>query len=321
MALGLIGYTGSRTVHLVQTTLPADAHVLGYLALFALDGGIVIWCLMFLYGARGNWQRGIALLMVLVDFTGVVVTMAADTQIQASKNGVVGNVGQDLSNGAIWFVIIIIALNVAGVIFTHLTDPDHLKMQAEEEARGKIEAAAIRQISLNADVLAAKLAPVLGTEWVNDMTAQYTARDQHNKQTIEGKKPKILATKPARNVASPKLSLNAMQTAVVPEMRTEELKSNGIGDWLGAFFGSKPKPQTEIEPDEEFDEEELSEAQEAEFEQSVLISSYEERIAKLEAMLAANGNTDFLSETSQPAQPGLPIKLNGKPVNRQGNQQ
>lgn len=43
MALGLLIYTGSRTVDLISITLPANQQALAYVALVAFDGGLIGW--------------------------------------------------------------------------------------------------------------------------------------------------------------------------------------------------------------------------------------------------------------------------------------
>jgi hypothetical protein len=82
----------------------------------------------------------------------------------------------------------IIALNIIATIAHHLTDPDKLREQAEEEAFSKVEDATLKQISKNADSLAAQLAPTLANDWMAQTQARYMS------YVGTGKRPTIDAT-------------------------------------------------------------------------------------------------------------------------------
>lgn len=67
----------------------------------------------------------------------------------------------------------IIALNIIATIAHHITDVDKLREQAEEEAFAKVEDATLKQISKNADSLAANLAPIMAADWQRQTEARY----------------------------------------------------------------------------------------------------------------------------------------------------
>ena len=69
----------------------------------------------------------------------------------------------------------IIALNIAATIAHHLTEPDLLKKQSEEEAFSKIEDKALEQISEHSDMLASELAPKIASDWMQITRARYKA--------------------------------------------------------------------------------------------------------------------------------------------------
>lgn len=175
MGLVLLGYTALRTLDLIQLTLPIDQQAIAYLALVAFDGGLLGWLMFFLYGASGSWQRGIALVMIVVSLAGVLIAFGADTIYQASARGTLTELDPATISTAIWAMVLIIGANVAAVTIVHLQSPEARRMRAEEEARDKIEDAAIKKIDENADALAAELAPSLGAAWVKDMRHRYSA--------------------------------------------------------------------------------------------------------------------------------------------------
>lgn len=128
LGLALLVYTGSRTVRLVEMTLPDDAKLQGYMALAALDGGLIFWSLAHIYTSKSQlWQRAISLIMIIVSLSGVIMAMIADTWLQASHKGTVGKVSEDLATGAIWLVTVVIALNVLAVICMHLAHSEESK--------------------------------------------------------------------------------------------------------------------------------------------------------------------------------------------------
>jgi hypothetical protein len=173
LSIALMGYSASRSLDFVMLTLPPDKQILAYFTIAALDGGVIIWLLSYMHGARGGWQRAISLMMVVVDTLGAIVLFTSDALYRAGERGVIAG----LSEGEIRTVILamsgIIAINIAAGIAYHLTDPDRLKKQAEEEAFARIEEAAIEQIARSAEQLASQLAPTLAAQWVEETRAKY----------------------------------------------------------------------------------------------------------------------------------------------------
>ena len=70
MGIALIVYAASRTLDFVNSTLGADDQVIGYLALFATTGGALAWLAVFLWSSEGITQKGIALVMIIIDVRG-----------------------------------------------------------------------------------------------------------------------------------------------------------------------------------------------------------------------------------------------------------
>jgi hypothetical protein len=113
MGLSLLAYTALRTLDFVQLTLPADSQAVGYLALVAFDGGLVGWTLFYLHGARGAWQRGVAVLMIGVSLIGVLIAFGADTFYQSAARGTLQTVDPQLVTTAIWGIVVGVAASSA----------------------------------------------------------------------------------------------------------------------------------------------------------------------------------------------------------------
>lgn len=169
----LLVYSATRTLHFIQMTLPEDSKTLAYFGLAALDGGLVAWLLSYLYGSRGGWQRAISMLMVVVDAVGVIAMFTLDTLYSAGMAGMTEGLDASQIHNAILALSAIIGLNIIATIAHHLTEPDKLREQAEEEAFSKVEEATLKQIQTNANQLAAQLAPTLAADWMNQTRARY----------------------------------------------------------------------------------------------------------------------------------------------------
>lgn len=129
----------------------------------------------------------------------------------------------------------IIALNIIATVAHHITDPDKLREQAEEEAFSKVEDATLKQISTNADTLAAQLAPTLAADWMNQTKARYMAF------IGTGKIPTIDAT--AQDVTPP-----AFMPLVIPQAQPKAQPKaspfNLSALWAGLFNAAAGKGRT-----------------------------------------------------------------------------
>lgn len=169
----LLVYSATRSLDFIELTLPADRKILAYFGLAALDGGLVAWLLSYLNGSRGAWQRAISILMVIVDTGGAIAMFTFDTLYNTGKNGMTEAMTGEQMTNAVLALSGIIALNIIATIAHHITDVDKLREQAEEEAFAKVEDATLKQISKNADSLAANLAPIMAADWQRQTEARY----------------------------------------------------------------------------------------------------------------------------------------------------
>lgn len=175
LGLLLLVYSATRSLDFIRMTLPADKTVIAWFGLAALDGGLICWILSYLHGSKGGWQRAISLLMILVDLVGSVAMFTADTLYNMGANGITTALTADEMQNAALALSGIIALNIASTVAHHLTDPDKLRAAAEEEAFSQVEDATLKQITKNAESLAAELAPTLAADWMQNTRAKYTA--------------------------------------------------------------------------------------------------------------------------------------------------
>ena len=178
LGLLLLVYSAARSLDFIMLTLPEDKKIMAWFGLAALDGGLVCWVLAYMHGSKGAWQRAISLLMVGVDLLGSVAMFTLDTLYSAGTNGITSALTPEEMQSAVLALSGIIALNIAATVAHHLTDPEKMREQAEEEAFAKVEDATLKQISDNANQLAADLAPALAADWMAKTRARYTAHLQ-----------------------------------------------------------------------------------------------------------------------------------------------
>lgn len=174
LGLALLGYSASRGLDFVMATLPPDKQTLAFFALAATEGGVVAWPLFYLYAARGGVQRAIAIIALVTDLAGAIALFTADTLFRSGEVGLTAQLTQEEIRTVILGLSALIAANIIYVIGCHLFDVDAQKQSAQEEARDKIEAAALKRLSKDADNVAAELAPTLAAAWLNDLRNQLT---------------------------------------------------------------------------------------------------------------------------------------------------
>ena len=175
LALALLVYSAMRSLDFISLTLPPDKQVLAYFGLAALDGGLVIWLLNFLYGAKGGYQRGISILMVIVDFIGAVAMFTLDTLYNTGQAGMTAAMTPQEMQTAVLALSGIIALNIGATVAHHIMDPDNRQRMAEEDAADKIEEEALKKISDSIPALAASLSEDLATDVLSDIRGRYAS--------------------------------------------------------------------------------------------------------------------------------------------------
>jgi hypothetical protein len=249
LATILLGYSATRSLDFIQLTLPPDRAILAYFGLAALDGGLIAWLLSYLYGSRG-WQRAISLLMVLVDLVGAVAMFTLDTLYNTGKAGMTTALTADQLQTAVLMLSAVIGLNIAAAVAHHMTNPDQLREQAEEEAFDKVETATLKQISKNADQLAAQLAPTLAADWMQNTRARYmsyvgtgkiptlldgTAQDV----TPPAYMPLIIPAEPQKPKAQP-FDLGALWTGLMGSGKKKKYQSVTVSP--SPAVADEPKP-------------------------------------------------------------------------------
>ncbi len=188
LGLALLVYSAARSLDFISLTLPPDKQVLAWFGLAALDGGLVLWLLHFLYSARGAWQRGIALLMIVIDFLGAAGMFTLDTLYRTGEAGMTTTLSPESIRAAVLALSGVIALNVAATVATHVLDPEARRQMAAEEAQDAIQEAALTKLTEQAPNLAAELAPILAQDYLARTRARYLSLLGNGPGIIDGGK-------------------------------------------------------------------------------------------------------------------------------------
>lgn len=184
LILGLLVFTGIRTVHFLGLTFPPDQQYMSYVGLAAFDIGVLLWFLFAKYGARG-WQRAVSYLMIFVCLLGVCICTYADTMIVSSQNGII-RLPAGTADVALRGIIAIILMNVVAGVGAHLADPDHLRQWAIEAAKDKIEDQTLKQISQQAVLIAPDIAERQAEQWVTSTYQNLMLPSPVQKKKVSG---------------------------------------------------------------------------------------------------------------------------------------
>lgn len=175
IGVALLGYTTSRTVHLFGQLLPDDMQWTKFLAVAAFDGGLVVWAMLFLFHARGYWQRGIALLTSFVSMIGVVVSFIADTMWVLANKGQLAQPTEQTTWTVVLGTSVIVAVHVVAFVSYEVFAPHNVRRMKAESAQDRIEHTALEAVEQRSDLMAPRLAQQLADRWEADTLAKYHA--------------------------------------------------------------------------------------------------------------------------------------------------
>lgn len=165
LSAGLVVYAGSRSLDFIQSTLPPEQKMIGWLGLLASEGGAIIWLVVFLKQSQGVPQKGIAVLMAMADMVGSIALFTFDTLIRSAQNGAIVALTQDDVKNVILALSGLIGLNLVAVFAFHVAEPENMRKMREDAAHDAVQSSLLQQIEDNADNLAKEMLPGLYRQW------------------------------------------------------------------------------------------------------------------------------------------------------------
>mgnify|MGYP007030116385 CR=1 FL=1 len=170
----LLVYAAARSLMFIQSTLPADQQIIGFLALAATSGGMIAWLLVFLHKAEGLAQKITAALMVALDALGEFTLFTFDTLLESGKSGMTATLTPDEIRGVILGMSALIAVNILATVAFHIFDPENIRAMRESFVRDRLESEALKLIEKRGDEIARELAPALAEQWAKDFESRFS---------------------------------------------------------------------------------------------------------------------------------------------------
>ena len=139
MTCGLFVYAASRSLDFIQSTLPPDQKLIGYLGLLATEGGAVIWLIVFLRQASGVAQKAIAAVSAVIDMLGGIGMFTIDTLLRSGQAGTIVALTKDDIHNAILVLSGLIGFNLICAFAFHIVDPFNIARMQEESAHDTLQ--------------------------------------------------------------------------------------------------------------------------------------------------------------------------------------
>lgn len=154
---GLMVYTAYRSYHLVTSTLPADAHIIGYFGLLALDVALIAWVRAFRTSARGEKQKEIANWMIWIQIIALLFVLLADTVTVVDPTAY----REIVQLVTIFVVPVIVVVNIGAAIRFGNADPKLAIQSARVDFEDTLEGQMVKNMKMRAPGMAARVAPSL----------------------------------------------------------------------------------------------------------------------------------------------------------------
>jgi hypothetical protein len=168
LGLVVIGFSIKLAYDVMTILFPNDP-VLKFMAIALFDGGVIGWLLAYVAKAKGTPQRGISLLMTVLDFIGVAAMAIAGIYLG----------GQTLADVPTWVgglvvvaTIIATVLNAGAYYFYHASDPDVLEAIQTQELEDTLNEEALDQARYQVERKARELGSIIA----NRVTARMKYR-------------------------------------------------------------------------------------------------------------------------------------------------
>ena len=165
LLLGLFAYAASRSLDFIQSTLPPNQKVIGFLGLFATEGGSIIWLVVFLKEASGLPQKAISVLIAIVDMLGSIGLFTFDTLYRSGENGAIAALTPDDIRNVILGLSGLIGLNLISAFAFHVMNPENMRKMREDSAHDAVQTSLLKQIEDEAEHMAQQMTPLLFAQW------------------------------------------------------------------------------------------------------------------------------------------------------------
>ncbi len=155
--LAVIAWTASLTIGVMQIVLP-HAPAVKWFALGLFDGGALTWLLVFIHKAKGTPQRGVSLLMTVLDLIGIVLMVIGGIYLGGQELANIPEwIGGALINGVIGATV----LNLMAGYYFHASAPDVREAIQAQSLEDTLAEEALKQARVNVEREAQRLGAIM----------------------------------------------------------------------------------------------------------------------------------------------------------------
>lgn len=169
----LIGWSASRGLDFIQSTLPEGQKANAYFGLAGTEVGMIVWLLVFIYAARSIGQYVVAGLMTLIDLSGAIALFSFDTLMRASQNGMITSLSPDEVRTVIIGLNILIGANIVASVFYHLADNETQKRISESVMQGLLELKVMKAIEKQGQAIVDSQAPLIAEQYLDEFKGRF----------------------------------------------------------------------------------------------------------------------------------------------------
>ena len=234
MAIALIVYAASRTLDFVNSTLGENDQVIGYLALFATTGGALAWLAVFLWSSEGIAQKGIALVMIIIDVIGEITLFTIDTLLTSGTNGLTAALAPEEIRLTVLGMSALIGFNIVAIFAFHIMDVENLENIENHFAEWKIKTAIQKAKAAKAESIADEIAEREAENFGKIQKAKDRSDKTEDERTVREVFEGLgsLFSKPSKSEGLP---LAAVDTVGLPKLKEETQTNPQIGGLYNAF--------------------------------------------------------------------------------------
>ena len=190
LAVMLIGWSASRGLDFIQSTLPEGQKANGYFGLAGTEIGMLVWLLVFMYAARSIGQYVTAGIMTLVDLAGAIALFTFDSLLRAGESGMIATLAPEEVRTIILALNMLIGANVIATVLYHLADNETQKRISEAVLQGLLELKVMASIEKQGRAIIDAQAPELANQYLDEFKARFgtagalglTVRESENQE-------------------------------------------------------------------------------------------------------------------------------------------
>ena len=217
LGIVVIGFSIKLSYDVMAILFPNDP-VLKFMAIALFDGGVIGWLLAYVAKAKGTPQRGVSLLMTVLDFLGVA-TMAIGGIYLSGQT--LADIPKWVGDTVVVVTIIATVLNAGAYYYYHANDPATREEIQAQELEDDLNEEAMDQARFQVE----RKAQELGAIMANRVTARmkYRLRLPMTEQEVSEWKGEV--------IDAPAYDVNTLPPPPVQEPT--------FWDHLKSFFGGK----------------------------------------------------------------------------------